>query len=147
MDIQMATQYARSMVIEWGMSDKLGFVNYSGSDTSEMYIPEKDYSPETAHMIDNEVRRIIDTAFAETEKIIDEQWDKVVAVAEALLKFETLLAEEVDSLMQGQRLDKPTVAELLDAEAARKKSSDSGSTESREGPDDEPAAGTLPSPA
>ncbi|MDG2055100.1 MAG: ATP-dependent zinc metalloprotease FtsH [Phycisphaerales bacterium] len=147
MDIQMATQYARSMVIEWGMSDKLGFVNYSGSDTSEMYIPEKDYSPETAHMIDNEVRRIIDTAFSETEKIVDEQWDKIVAVAEALLKFETLLAEEVDSLMQGQRLDKPTVAELLDAESAKNKSSDSGSAESRKDPDDEPAAGTLPSPA
>ena len=112
-----------------------------------MYIPEKDYSPETAHMIDNEVRRIIDTAFSETEKIIDEQWDKVVAVAEALLKFETLIAEEVDSLMQGQRLDKPTVAELLDAESAKKKSSDSGSAESHEDPDDEPAAGTLPSPA
>ena len=112
-----------------------------------MYIPDKDYSPETAHMIDNEIRRIIDSAFSDTEKIIDEQWDKVVAVAEALLKFETLLAEEVQALMQGERLDKPTVADLLAAEAAKDNSADSGSTKSSHEAGDEPTGGPVPSPA
>jgi cell division protease FtsH len=119
MDIRMATQYARAMVLEWGMSSRLGFVNYAGSDTREAYLPEKDYSPETARVIDEEIRGMIDEAYVDAERMVAEHWNKVVAIAEALLKHETLQKDDVDRLMRGERLERPTVAEMLTLEAAR----------------------------
>ncbi|MFZ9692204.1 MAG: ATP-dependent zinc metalloprotease FtsH [Phycisphaerales bacterium] len=119
MDIRMATAYARHMVLEWGMSERLGFVNYAGSDTREMFQPDKDYSPDTAKIIDEEIRRMIDAAYEDARRIIDQNWDKVVAIAEALLRFETLSREDIDRVMRGEQLLKPTVADLLAAEAAK----------------------------
>ena len=117
MDIQMATAYAKHMVLEWGMSSRLGFVRYTPDDSSESLIPEKDYSPETARIIDEEIKRIIDGAFADAEQMISEHWDTVTAIAEALLKYETLQSNEVEVLMNGGTIDRPTVTDLLDAEA------------------------------
>ncbi len=119
MDIRMATSFARAMILDWGMSDRLGFVNYNGSDTRETFVPEKDYSPETARVIDEEIRRFIDEAYADSERTIDEHWDQVTAIAEALLKHETLQKDDVDKLMRGERLERPTVAELLAADALK----------------------------
>jgi len=119
MDIRMATAYARHMVLEWGMSERLGFVNYAGSDTREMFLPEKDYSPDTAKIIDEEIRRLIDAAYEDARRIVDQNWDKVVAIAEALLRFETLSREDIDRVMRGEQLLKPTVADLLAAEASK----------------------------
>ncbi|MCH2141576.1 MAG: ATP-dependent zinc metalloprotease FtsH [Phycisphaerales bacterium] len=116
MDIQMATAYARHMVLEWGMSDRLGFVRYAPSDASESFVPDKDYSPETARIIDEEVKRIVDTAYADAERLVAERWSTVAAIAEALLKYETLQNTEVETLMDGGTIDRPTVADLLDAE-------------------------------
>lgn len=116
MDIKMLTNYARKMVLEWGMSRRLGFINLSGDDQRESIVPERDYSEETARVIDEEVRAIIDHAYGETERMIESNWDKVVAVAEALLRYETLQADEVDRLLRGERMEKPTVADLLSAE-------------------------------
>jgi len=118
-DIAQVTSIARMMVLEWGMSDALGFVRYSGSDTREMYLPDKAYSEDTARDIDVEVRRIVDGAYAEAERMLTEQWAKVEAVADALLRYETLTGDEVHKLMRGETLGKPTVAELLRAEAKR----------------------------
>ncbi len=119
MDIQMATQYARHMILEWGMSERLGFVNYAGVDTRESFIPEKEYSDETARIIDEETKRLIDEAYADAQSMIEEKWDKLAAVAEALLKYETLTGEDIDRIMKGDHIDKPTVAELLMKEAAK----------------------------
>lgn len=119
MDIKQSTQFARHMILEWGMSEKLGFVNYGGSDNHEMFMPEREYSEETARIIDEEVKRIIDDAYADAKRMITEGWDQIVAVAEALLVYETLQADEVKLLIRGERLDKPTVAQLLEAEAAK----------------------------
>jgi cell division protease FtsH len=117
----MCTQYARAMILQWGMSDRLGFVNYAGSDSRELFLPEKDYSPETARVIDEETRRFIDDAYTEARRLLDEHWDKVVAVSEALLKYETLQRDDIDRLMRGESIGKPTVADLLAAESARAK--------------------------
>src|SRR5690606_2786795 len=57
-DIRQITAIARAMVLEWGMSPKLGFINYAGADTREMYQPEKDYSEETARLIDRKSTRL-----------------------------------------------------------------------------------------
>ncbi len=149
MDIRMATAYARHMILEWGMSDRLGFVSYAGTDTQQMYQGEKDYSDETAHVIDEEIKRLIDEAYRDTVRIIDEHWDKIIALAEALLKYETLQGDDVQRILRGEPLNKPTVAELLEAEA--KKQQKQQPTAAPGGPEDDlgeaDTGGMLPSPA
>ncbi|HWB20337.1 MAG TPA: ATP-dependent zinc metalloprotease FtsH [Phycisphaerales bacterium] len=148
MDIQQVTRFARHMILEWGMSHRLGFVNYAGEDSREMFIPEKDYSDETARIIDEEIKSLIDAAYADADRLITENWEKVVAVAEALLKYETLQGEEVMRIMRGERLDKPTISELLQA-AANTSATVAPPAKSRESDKrgDEPTTGVLPSPA
>ena len=143
-DIKMATSYARAMVLEWGMSKRVGFINHAGSDTREMFQGDREYSDQTAMIIDEEIRSIVDAAYAETERLIAENWDKVVAVAEALLKYETLSSDEVDRLMKGERIDKPTVAELLSAEADNTPPPPPAPTTNDT---DEDLGGMMPSPA
>ena len=116
MDIRMVTSYARTMVLQWGMSDRLGFVNYASADDRESFIPDKDYSPETARVIDEEVRQLIDAAYAEATQMINDNWTKIAAVAEALLSVETLSKDEVDRIMRGEVIDRPSVSELLQRE-------------------------------
>jgi len=148
MDIRMATTYARHMVLEWGMSDRLGFVNYAGSDTREMFVPEKDYSPDTARIIDEEIRKFIDAAYDDANRLIEANWDKVVAIAEALLKFETLSRDDIDRVMRGEQLVKPTVAELLAAETAKPAATPTTTPTPDADPDtDEDLGGMVPSPA
>ena len=145
-DIAQATELARTMITEWGMSDKLGFLRYAGSDTRETYVPDKDYSDRTAELIDTETRRIVDEAYAEAKRMLAEGWSKVEAVAEALLKHETLTAEEVQLLISGGSLNKPTVSDLLLADRNRPSSpSTTPQQDDDEGP--ELAGGMSPSPA
>jgi cell division protease FtsH len=143
MDIQMVTQYARHMILEWGMSERLGFVHYAGTDTREVFIPEKEYSDETARIIDEETRALIDGAYRDASQLLEANWEKVVAVAEALLKYETLVGRDVERLMRGERLDKPTVAELLRKESRRPPSPEPARPRSG----DEPTGDVIPSPA
>jgi len=145
MDIRMATAYARTMVLQWGMSDRLGFVNYGGSDERDMFIPEKDYSPETAHVIDQEVRTLIDHAYADARQMIEQNWDKVVAISEALLAVETLSRDDVDRIMAGEPFQKPSVADLLKRELP--KNSTASSPENGQQPREDLPPGALPSPA
>jgi cell division protease FtsH len=146
MDIRQVTLMARTMIVEWGMSDRLGFVRYAGQDENESVIPEKDYSDETARIIDEEVKRLVDEAFEDARRMLDENWEKVERLAQALLKFETLTSEEVEKIMRGETLSKPTVSDLLLAEAEKKPS-----PKTEAGTDAPPEAdtgpGMLPSPA
>ena len=119
MDIRMLTTYARKMILDWGMSPRLGFVNYSGDENRESFMADKDYSDETARVIDEEIKRYIDEAYTDAERLIEGNWETVVAIAEALLRHETLQKDDVDRLMKGELLDKPTVADLLDQEARK----------------------------
>ena len=148
MDIKQATVFARHMILEWGMSDKLGFVNYSGEDSNEVFIPDRGYSDETAAIIDQEIKRLTDEAYRDAVRMIEEHWDKVVAVAEALLKYETLTADDIDRIMRGDQLDKPTVAELLRAEAKKAESRTVAPGQPFEDEEvDEDTGGFMPSPA
>ncbi len=119
MDIQMLTGMARAMVLQWGMSDRVGFVRYSGVDNREMFMPEREYSEETGRVIDEEIRRFSNEAYNDARRLPEANWEKVEGVALALLKHETLTAEEVKRLMDGKPLGKPSVSELLEAEAKR----------------------------
>jgi len=120
MDITQATRIARTMVLEWGMSPKLGFVRYAGADTRETFLPEKEYSDETAKIIDDEIKRLTDEAYNDARTMLLENWDKVVSVAEALLIYETLNGDEVGKLMNGEQLTRPTISEEMKAVARRK---------------------------
>jgi len=150
MDIRMATSFARHMVLEWGMSEKLGFVDYTTADDQQQqgFVTEKAYSERTAEVVDQEVRAMIDEAYADAESMIEKHWEEVTAVAEALLKHETLVRDDVERLIRGEALTRPTVSDLLEAEAAAppaapgsgaEKPDDDGEGEARNQP--------LPSPA
>ncbi len=119
-DIMQATSLARAMVLDWGMSERLGFIKYSGVDTREMSLGDREYSEDTARVIDQEIRRLVDEAYANAQSLLTENWDKVETVAQALLKYETLTADEVHTLMRGESLGKPTVADLLAADKPAK---------------------------
>lgn len=147
MDIKQLTTMAKAMVLEWGMSEKLGFVKYSPDDDSPGYM-EREYSDETAKIIDEEIRRYAAEAFHDAEELLFANWEKVEAVAEALLKHETLDADDVHRLMRGETLGKPSVSDLLAAEAKR----DSGKSANPNKPaqasdEDEDLGGVVPSPA
>ncbi len=148
MDIEMMTSYARAMVLEWGMSDRLGFINYTPKDSGNGMPADRPYSDSTANIIDEEVKRLSDEAFADAEKILDEHWEQTVRVAEALLKHETLSAADVTRLMNGQELSKPSVSELL-AEETRKVAPEANRPDPREADeaDGEQPSGMMPSPA
>ena len=120
-DIRQATELARRMITEWGMNDKLGFIAYDGEGANHggfFELPAgKEYSDGTAHLIDQEVRRQIDAAYADAQRILQENLAKVKQIAEALVKYETISGEDVKALIAGASLDKLGVGDLLDDEA------------------------------
>ncbi len=104
-DIQMATALARSMVTEWGMSEKLGRVRYNGNE-QEVFLGHsvtqtKNLSDETASLIDGEIRSLIAAGEVTARKILTDRPDQLHAVAKALLEFETLSGEEVKRVLAG----------------------------------------------
>jgi cell division protease FtsH len=120
-DIAQATELARRMVLDWGMSEKLGMVRYAG-DERAMMMPElggKNYSENTARIIDEEVKRLIDEAYNETRNLLQERHDSVKRVAEMLLKYETLSGDEAQMIVDGKSLDRPTMGDLLEREHAK----------------------------
>ena len=105
-DIQMATNIARRMVTEWGMSEKLGFLRYSG-DQEEVFLGHsvsqtKNMSDNTASIVDSEVRRIVDTAYARATKTLNDKLADLHTLAQALLEYELLSGEEIKSLLRGE---------------------------------------------
>lgn len=104
-DIERATQLARSMVCEWGMSDKLGAVAYDERSDSGQYLGwsnyhEKKYSEETAKTIDDEVKQILDSANKRAKDILSEHKEQVELMTQMLIEFETLDAEDVLKIMK-----------------------------------------------
>lgn len=113
-DIKQATEIARRMVRDWGMGDTSGFVFY-GEDNRHSLVMEREYSDKTAEMLDVDVKRIMDQAYAEAKRMIVENRDKVESVAKALLQYETITGEEVNALLRGESLDRASVTDLLDS--------------------------------
>ena len=127
-DIEQATRIARQMVLTWGMSDQLGPISYGPGhgmqDYSLVMAPEKEYSEKTAETIDSEVKRILGEAYDLAEQMIGENKEGLEGIASALLKYETLDANDVKLILDGGQLDKPTVSELLAAEQAKTRDAD-----------------------
>jgi cell division protease FtsH len=116
-DIKMATSLAREMVQTWGMSAELGPIDYS-PQTPDMYfgMSGAEYSQKTAEVIDSEVKKILDQAYKAAREVIENNKEKLQAIADTLLKYETLDAAEVKIILDGGTLNKPTVGDLLKAE-------------------------------
>jgi cell division protease FtsH len=116
-DIQTATALAREMVQTWGMSQELGPIDYS-TQIQDFYFGfgSQEHSQKTSEIIDAEVKKLIDQAYKTSREIIEKNRDKLQAVAEALLKYETLDAAEVKTILEGGLLNKPTVGDLLKTE-------------------------------
>ena len=107
-DIEQSTKLARKMVTQFGMSEKLGFINLGS--TSEVFIgrdyQEKSvYSEATAKLIDEEVEKILKTNYEQAKQILTENIDKLHALAGLLLKEETVFQDEVNDVMQGKSIE------------------------------------------
>ncbi len=107
-DIEQATSMARSMVTKWGLSDKVGAIDYGEDDGSRFYAANKPYSQETGRIIDEEVKRIISEGLAGAKKILSEKKDDLEKLARALLEYETLSGEEIKDLLAGKEIRKPS---------------------------------------
>jgi ATP-dependent Zn proteases len=122
-DIQQATRIARQMVQTWGMSEQIGLVSYepdSAMNDMVYVMPgEKNFSEKTAEAIDSELKKITGEAYKKAKELISANKDKLEQIAKALLKYETLDANDVKLILDGGRLDKPTVSELLAAEQTK----------------------------
>ncbi|TFE67690.1 ATP-dependent zinc metalloprotease FtsH [Methylacidiphilum caldifontis] len=110
-DIRQATWYARKMVCEWGMSEKLGMVHYA-DDGSMVFLgrelgTSRGYSEATAQAIDHEVQHFIQTAYEKAKRIILDHKDKVEALAQALLEYETLNADQVIEIVKTGKMTNP----------------------------------------
>ncbi|MDB6064430.1 MAG: ftsH [Pedosphaera sp.] len=113
-DIQQATQMARAMVTQWGMSEKLGMIQY-GENNEYVFLGRemarsKDYSEQTAVDIDTEVKRIIDNSFKVARDIIASNRDKLELIANALLEHETLEGGQVEEIIRTGKFTPPPPA-------------------------------------
>jgi cell division protease FtsH len=119
-DIKMATAYARSMVREWGMSDKVGPLYY-GTESHDAYVPQnlsqKLYSVHTEDLIDKEVRAIVDKGYTTAKRIIEKHLDQLHMIAKGLLEKETLTGDDLKEMLFGTK--RPTTAA---SQAVEKKS-------------------------
>ncbi|MBJ89855.1 MAG: ATP-dependent zinc metalloprotease FtsH [Woeseia sp.] len=128
-DIERATEIARNMVTKWGLSEKLGPLTYS-EDDGEVFLgrsvtQHKQVSDVTVHIIDEEVRIIIDRNYKRAEKILGEHEDKLHAMAKALMKYETIDMEQVKDIMEGRKPRPPEDwDDSDDTPSAKKKKSD-----------------------
>ncbi len=111
-DIMRASQIARNMVTKWGLSEKLGPLMYAEED-GEVFLgrggggQSASFSGETAKLIDSEVRSIIDQCYGTAKQILTDNRDKLDAMADALMKYETIDADQIDDIMAGRTPREP----------------------------------------
>ena len=118
-DLQRATALARQMICEYGMSEKIGPVTF-GHRQDQVFLGrdiarDKDYSEEVAAEIDKEVRAFLDDAYAATEKLLNENMDKLHLIAEALIERETLEKEEIADIVKHGRILTKEEREAMEA--------------------------------
>ena len=116
-DLERATDLARKMICEFGMSEVLGPITFGRRQDTQVFLGrdiarDRNYSEEVAYSIDKEVRRLIEDAYEKTEEMLREHLDKLHLIAAALIEKETLEAFELEQLMnEGRITDKPVQAE------------------------------------
>ena len=141
-DIQRATEIARNMVTKWGLSEKLGPLTYS-EEEGEVFLghsvtQHKVVSDETTHVIDEEIRIIIDRNFKRAEKILTDNKEKLELMAKALMKYETIDADQIQDIMAGKAPRPPADWDDGGAEPP---------ADTAEKDDEKPASGKIGGPA
>jgi len=134
-DIMRATEIAKDMVTKYGFSEKLGPVNYSSSDEvflGKDFSTRQNYSEEVASAIDEEIKRIIEEAFSEAEKILIENEEKLHIVAMSLLELETLDGEQFEQLYTGEMTVEEVSCEMKQKEEAIKEANEKEAAEAEE---------------
>jgi cell division protease FtsH len=111
-DIQQATQLAKAMVCQYGMSERLGMVQYGGDDSDYVFLGKdmarsKAYSEHTSQEIDKEVKRLTDDGFKTAKSLIDENRPKLELIATSLLEYETLDGSQVEGIVRTGKFDPP----------------------------------------
>ena len=109
-DIAAATNLARAMVTEWGMSNALGPVMYA-ENSNEVFLgrsvtQNQNMSEETARLVDSEIKRLVTDAHAEAEKILKENDNELEILAQALMEYETLTGEEIKEVLAGKKINR-----------------------------------------
>jgi cell division protease FtsH len=140
-DIERATGIARSMVTQWGLSDRMGPLAYS-EEEGEVFLgmtygKQKTMSDETAQAIDSEIRTIIDRNYQRSVEILKQNEDKLHLMAEALMKYETIDAGQIDSIMEGKEPGPPS--DWSDDESGPSSDQPAGKASTDNDPDLDPA--------
>jgi cell division protease FtsH len=107
-DIMQATELARRMVTEWGMSERLGPLRYN-ENQQEVFLghaitQRQNMSEETAKLIDEEIRRIVTNGEKKAREVLSVNRDKLELITQALMEYETITGEEVHALMRGEKI-------------------------------------------
>jgi cell division protease FtsH len=106
-DLERVTQMARSMVTQWGMSDKMGPIRYGEREEmvflGRQYSEHRNYSDKVAEEIDNEVHCLVDEAHQRCRQLLTKHWDKMTLLSDRLLQVETINAPEFEALMRGEQ--------------------------------------------
>ena len=140
-DIERATGIARSMVTQWGLSERMGPLSYSEEEgevfLGKSYGREKRMSNQTAQAIDSEIRAIIDRNYERAESILKTNEDKLHVMADALMKYETIDSDQIDAIMDGREPGPPQ--DWSDDEPGTPPDEASGNTSTDEDPDLDPA--------
>ncbi|HRC56124.1 MAG: ATP-dependent zinc metalloprotease FtsH [Myxococcales bacterium] len=113
-DIERATDLARSMVTEWGMSDAFGPLNFAAGKPEVFlgrdFANSERHSEDTAQRIDAEIRRIVLEQYERAKTILNERRDQLERIADALLEYETLDGDDIDRVLGGEKLERPLPA-------------------------------------
>ena len=143
-DLERVTDRARKMVCEWGMSEELGPLTF-GKKAEQIFLgreiaQHQDYSEHTAMQIDKEVKKVVLAAYAEARKLLEENRDALILVAEALLEYETLDGNEVTAVIKGEKIHREPEVEPPDApEPEQEEKEQEKSLPSLVNPDERPA--------
>ncbi len=144
-DIKMATDQARRMITEWGMSDKLGMIAY-GDNSQEVFLghsvtQNKNVSEATAREIDSEIKDIIDRAYAKARRLLTENVEELHRLARGLLEHETLSGDEIRTVLRGE----PVIRKVVDEPAPESRRA-SVPTSGRPAAAPPPSGGAAPAP-
>ncbi len=128
-DIQKATEIARNMVTKWGLSQKVGPLTL-GNDDEEVFLGHsitrhKEVSEATSSIVDDEIRDIIERNYQRANKLLNENIDKLHAMAQALIKYETIGQEQIEDVMAGRIPREPAGWGNIERKAAKQRVSDS----------------------
>jgi cell division protease FtsH len=113
-DISQATNMARNMVTRWGLSEKVGTIDYSEEDGTKFYAAQKVFSEETGKIIDEEVKRIVSEALQKAKEILADKKSDLEKLAQALLEYETLSGDEIKDILAGKEIRKEVQSEKIE---------------------------------